>query len=549
MSAIHRRFTPRKKHNKNNIPIIVGSVVILGLLLCLYNKREAITSWFRPQIQQVVSNAEANARLDRLMDSLAGDRVTVLELARDYTARVGWIKDVKTRLRFEWILMNRLIEIGEWDEALKILPEVISIAQTPQIETLAEEAMEHGDYVLQLKLEDTIQKNLSDPTSKENIVYLLRSLQRSVATDLKLQNKNDVLKRITLLDKPAIQARIETQEQAAEAAALQLQRADLSEVKEPVYVQVKALLKTHNWPPCRATSLLLIQEVLSTLATESSLKPEALRDLASKMEHCIKSMLETGELSRSLPSCYMMLGDILYRLGDSAGCTKALSLAASFAEGFNELTPEVRLKIARIRSRALLAQNELAQAKEDLKYLAEKDTDPIEQIRALLQLCESAEGEERESLSLRCWEALEKAPASFENREARMAEIANDLADEFMTKQQYKSAAVWYERALKLSQSLYPNTTDGHVLKARFNIGKVHLKAKNDGLAAKQLLAVIRAVEAFNEAERDSFDKANPNLYKQAVRELSRAYLLMKERDLARQVIKKIGEALPNATR
>lgn len=549
MSAIHRRFTPRKKHNKNNIPIVVGSVVILGLLLFLYNKRETITSWFRPQIQQVVSNTEANARLDRLMNSLAGDRVTVLELARDYTARVGWIKDVKTRLRFEWILMNRLIEIGEWDEALKILPEVISIAQTPQIETLAEEAMEHGDYVLQLKLEDTIQKNLSDSSSKENIAYLLRSLQRSVATGLKLQNKNDVLKRVTLLDKPAIQARIETQEQAAEAAALQLQRADLSEVKEPVYVQVKALLKAHNWPPCRATSLLLIQEVRSTLATESSLKPEALRDLASKMSHCIKSMLETGELSKSLPSCYMMLGDILYRLGDSASCTKALSLAASFAEGFNELTPEVRLKIARIRSRALLAQNELAQAKEDLKYLAEKDTDPIEQIRALLQLCESAEGGERESLSLRCWEALEKAPASFENREARMAEIANDLADEFMTKQQYKSAAVWYERALKLSQSLYPDTTDGHVLKARFNLGKVHLKAKNDGLAAKQLLAVIRAVEAFNEAERDSFDKANPNLYKQAVRELSRAYLLMKERDLARQVIKKIGEALPNATR
>lgn len=549
MSAIHKRFTPRKKHNKNNIPIIIGTVVILGLLLFLYNKREAITSWFQPQIQQVVSNAEANARLDRLMNSLAGDRVTVLELVRDYTARVGWIKDVKTRLRFEWILMNRLIEIGEWDEALKILPEVISIAQTPQIETLAEEAMEHGDYTLQLKLEDTIQKNLSDPTSKENIAYLLRSLQRSVATDLKLQNKNDVLKRVTLLDKPAIQARIETQEQAAESAALQLQRADLSEVKEPVYVQVKTLLKAHNWPPCRATSLLLIQEVRSTLAAESNLKPEILRDLASKMEHCIKSMLETGTLTKSLPSCYMMLGDILYRLGDSVGCTKALSLAASFAEGFNELTPEVRLNIARIRSRALLAQNEFEQAKVDLKYLAEKDSDPIEQIRALLQLRESASGEEKEELSLRCWEALEKAPATFENRETRMVETANDLASGFTEKQQYKSAAAWYERALKLSQTLYPDMTDGNVLKTRLNLGKMHIKAKNDGLAVRQLLAVVRAIEAFNETERETFDKANPNLYKQAVRELSRTYMLMKERNLARQVIKKIGEAVPNATR
>lgn len=547
---MHRRFTPRKKHSKTHLPVTIGVIVIIGLSLFLYSKRDAIASWFTPKIEKITSDAEANERLDRLMSSLAGDRISVLELARDYRARVAWIKDARTKKQFEWILMNRLIEIGEWDETLKILPEVISIANTPQLETLAEEAREHGDYELQLKIEDKIQKILSENTSKEDISYLLRSLQRSVDTDLKLQDKNDAIKRITRLDKPHVQARIETQSQAADAAALQLQRAHLSEVKEPVYVQVKSLLKAQNWPPCPATSILLMEEVRTTLSEDANLKPDILRDLAIKMDRCVSSMLGSGNLNKSLPACYMMLGEILHRLGDAPGCAKALSLAAAFAEGFNEMTPETELRIARLRSRALISQNEMEQARDDLKYLAEKDPDASERIRALILLGENSQGEEREKFARLGWAALEAAPAALENRDSSlMAGIASNLAESHKARKEYAEAAGWYAKALKLSQTLYPDLTDGRALSIRCKLGLAQLQAKNDAAAARQFLGVVRDIEAFDKTAREAFDKAEPALYKQAVRELSRAYLFMKERDLAKQVIRKIGEGLPDASR
>lgn len=547
MSAIHKRFNPRRRGGKSHVPAIAGAIVILGLAIFVFRKFDSIKQWFEPTIITEKSDEEANRRLDKLMGSLSGDRIAVLQLARDYTAKVAWIRDPKVRRQFEWILMNRLIELGEWKEARKILPGVISIANAAQLDAIAREAQRHEDYELQLQIERQIQEQQID--SKATIGYLLQSLQRSVATDLKLQRKENAIKSIARLDMPAVQARIETPAQAATAAALQLQRASLSEVKEPVYVQVRAILERANWPACPATSLLVMEEVRSTLAAESKLSPAALKELEAKMKKCIESMLASGDRNRSLPSCYMMLGDIRNRLGDAPGCVQALSLAGAFAEGFGEMTPELRLRIARVRSRANAARNAVEEALPDLRFLAERDTDPHERIRALLILAEHTRDAEQIEVLSQCWKELSETGAAYENRDAAMADIASRLAAHYMEENDYPRAAEWYDKTARLQEKLHPDLTEGSALQSRYQYAAAQLKAKNDGVAARGFIGVIRAIEGFSEEEDAVFKKNAPNLYKQAVRNLARAYLFLKERSLAKAVIKKIKEDLPDAVR
>lgn len=547
MSAIHKRFNPRRRGGKSHVPAIAGAIVILGLAIFVFRKFDSIKQWFEPTIITEKSDEEANRRLDKLMGSLSGDRIAVLQLARDYTAKVAWIKEPKVRRQFEWILMNRLIELGEWAEARKILPGVISIANAAQLDAIAREAQRHEDYELQLQIERQIQEQQID--AKAPVGYLLQSLQRSVATDMKLQRKENAIKSIARLDMPAVQARIETPAQAATAAALQLQRASLSEVKEPIYVQVRAILERANWPACPATSLLVMEEVRSTLTAESKLTPAALKELEAKMKKCVESMLASGDRNRSLPSCYMMLGDIRNRLGDAPGCVQALSLAGAFAEGFGEMTPELRLRIARVRSRANAARHAVEEALPDLRFLAERDTDPHERIRALLILAEHTHDAEQIEALNQCWKELSETGAAYETRDAAMADIASRLAAHYMEENNYPLAAEWYDKTARLQEKLHPDLTEGSALQARYQYATAQLKAKNDGVAARGFIGVIRAIEAFSEEEEAAFKKNAPNLYKQAVRNLARAYLFMKERSLAKAVIKKIKEDLPDAAR
>lgn len=548
MSAIHKRFNPRRRGGgKSHVPAIAGAIVIIGLAIFVFRKFDSIKQWFEPTIITEKSDEEANRRLDKLMRSLTGDRIAVLQLARDYTAKVAWIKDPKVRRQFEWILMNRLIEIGEWKEARKILPGVISIANAAQLDSIAHEAQRHEDYELQLQIERQIQEQQID--AKAQIGYLLQSLQRSVVTDLKLQRKESAIKSIARLDMPAVQARIETPSQAAAAAALQLQRASLSEVKEPVYVQVRAILERANWPACQATSMLVMEEVRSTLSAESKLTPAALKELETKMRKCVESILASGDRNRSLPSCYMMLGVIRNRLGDTAGCVQALSLAGAFAEGFGEMTPELRLRIARVRSRANTTRNAVEEALPDLRFLADRDTDSHERIRALLILAEHVRDAEQIEVLVQCWKELSETGSTYENRDAAMADIASRLAAHYMEENDYPRAAEWYDKTARLLDKLYPDLTEGSVLQARYQYATAQMKAKNDGVAARGFIGVIRAIEAFGEEEEAIFKKNAPNLYKLAVRNLARTYLFMKERSLAKAVVKKIKEDLPDAIR
>ncbi len=547
MSAIHKRFNPRRRGGKSHVPAVAGAIVIIGLAIFVFRKFDSIKQWFEPTIITEKSDVEANRRLDKLMASLSGDRIAVLQLARDYTAKVAWIKDPKVRRQFEWILMNRLIELGEWNEAKKMLPEVISIANVAQLDAIAREARKHEDYDWQLQIERQIQDQQID--AKANVDYLLHSLQRSVETDLKLQRKESAIKRIARLDMPAVQARLETPAQAAAAASLQLQRASLSEVKEPVYVQVRTILERANWPACPATSLLIMEEVRSTLSAESKLSAPALKELEAKMQKCVESLLASGDRNHSLPSCYMMLGDIRNRLGDTAGCVQALSLAGAFAEGFGEMTPELRLRIARVRSRANVARNAVEEALPDLRFLAERDTDPHERIRALLILSEHSRDAEKAPILAQCWKELSEAGKTYERRDASMADIASQLAARYMEEKDYPHAAEWYDKTARLQEKLHPDPTEGSALQARYSYALAQMKAKNDGVAARNFLGVIRAIEAFGEDEEAAFKKNAPDLYKLAVRNLARTYLLMKERSLAKAVIKKIKEDLPDATR
>ena len=64
-----------------------------------------------------------------------------------------------------------------------------------------------------------------------------------------------------------------------------------------------------------------------------------------------------------------------------------------------------------------------------------------------------------------------------------------------------------------------------------------------------RLRDVVRAIEGMSEEERARLDAADSTLYKTAVREFARTYLFTGDKDLAKQVIRKIRESLPEKVR
>lgn len=544
-----RRYRPGRRGGSLFIPITAITFTAGALLLwSVYVWGEDVLNYFKGKTVVVADNSEANNRLTALLADLSGNKADLLELAENSQARLGWIENEQSRRLFRWYLMCNLIDKGLWTEAVAILPEVESLAPVEGLERLAIAALEHNDHQLQLRLDRQLQErvvNMPDGTH-----LLLRSIRRTAETCVSMNLNDEAVKAIARLENKSVLARLKNNPAlAAEAAALQMIRADISTIKDPVLQQVRNILEQAGWPSCPATSRLMIEEVSTLLNSNSNISQSALKEIENKLLRCRDSLLEHPDRDHRLPECYMMLGELRFRMADYPGCVQALTLAGAFADGYGEMTPALQVRICRIRSRAHEAQGNTSATVDDCRFLLEHATDAAEIYRCLSILAQHEQGEEQMKLLMRCWGMLKETPKLSKNSDQDLALIATRLSNYFIDTEQYENALQWLGESNALLEKKHPDITDGKLLRARHDQALILRKAKQDSSAIKLQLELVRAIEKMSEEERARLDAADGELYKDAIREFSRSYLLIGEKKLARDVIRKIGESLPEKTR
>lgn len=546
---MYRRYKPRRKSSSLALPMTAIGLTAAALLLWgIFSKGEDIIRFFKGQTIVVHDNSEANERLDRLMADLSGDKARLLELAADSKVRLGWVKNENTNRQFRWFLLSRLVDKGLWDEAVALLPEVESKVPLEGLDRLAEAALAHNDHALQLRLDRQLQEQAIDMPAQTAL--LLRSIRRTAETSMMMNRNDDAIHAISRLDMPDVLVRLKDPALAAEAASLQLMRADASEAKDPVLQMVRNILEKAGWPLCPATSRLMLEEVANTLRDNQNMAAPSLKEVEAKLLRCRDSMLEYPDRQHRLPQCYTMLGELRYRLGDYDGCAQALTLAGAFAEGYGEMTPELQMQLCRVRARANEARGAVGEAMNDYRFLLEHETDPVEIFRSLTFLATHSEGAEKIALLTRCWDMIKRDAGLAKSNAGDRARIAKEVADYYVANKDYTNAIRWVTESTRIVEENNPDLTNGKTLRARMELALIERKTgKNDGTAVRRLRDVVRAIESMDEADRAKLDAADASLYRTAVREFARTYLVAGDKDMARQVIKKIRENVPEKVR
>ena len=545
---MNRRYRANRRNANYSIPIAAVCLIAAALFLWfIWAKGEAIVRYFEGETIYVPDNTEANNNLSRLLAELSGDKAQLLELAANSNVRLGWIKDETSRKQFRWFLLVRLLDKGLWDEAIAILPDVEDLANLENLERLAIGALEHGEYEMQLRLDQKIQDQaINKPAETE---LLLRSIRRTAETCIKMHKSDEAIKVISRLDAPAILARFSTPELAAQAADLQMLRVDVSTVKEHALQLVRNILEQAQWPPCMATSRLMLEEVSTALRDNPTLSQSSLKEIETKLMHCRDALLDDADREHKLPACYLTLGELRLRMGNYEGCAQALTLANAFAEGYGQSNLDWQLQIYRLRAKANMARNAKAEAMEDCRFLAEHEKSPEGLMTALTYLSANVTGKEREDMLARLWSVMQAQPKSTKADKEERARIAGEIM-RINTESGAKEQAVkWGVEAVRASQDAYPNLSDGKTLRARLSLALAYRKKMDDTIAYRMLRDIVKDIEGMDEGTRAILDKADRSLYSTAVREYARTCLFMGDRDTARALVKKIREGLPEKQR
>lgn len=545
---MNRRYRPPRKKSNHTVPLVAAGLTLGALLLWgLFAKGQDIVTFFKGQTIVVPSNDEANANLERLLSDLAGDKSRLLELAENSRSRLGWIKNADTQRQFRWILLSRLVDKGQWQEAVRILPEVESLAPVEGLDRLAVAAVEHADYALQLRLDRELQERLMN--APEYTEVLLRSIRRTAETCIRMQNNDEAVKAIARLDAPGVLVRLTDPKLAAEAAALQMMRAGVCAVKEPVLQMTRNILEQARWPLCPATSQLMLEEVTTALRDNPNMAANTLKEIEEKLLRCRDAMLEYPDKEHRLPTCYLLLGELRYRLGNHEGCSQALSLAAAFAEGYGEMTPELQTRIARIRSRANETRGNVSEAVRDYRYLLDHESEPAEIMRVLTYMAMHTDGEEKIKLLSRSWEMLQQNPSLVKKDDDYRSRIAHELADYYSRTQEYNNALKWVQECTRMVEEVNPDLTTGKTLRARFNLAMAQRKANQDLPCFRTLRGIQSSIDQMSDEDKARLDKAEQGLYRSTIRELSRTCLLLGDKTTAKTFARKIGENLPEKIR
>ena len=545
---MNRRYRPPRKKSNHTLPLAAAGLTVGALLLWgLFAKGQDIITFFKGQTVIVASNEEANQNLERLLGDLAGDKARLLELAENSRSRLGWIKNADTQRQFRWILLSRLVDKGQWAEAVRILPEVESLAPVEGLDRLAVAATEHGDFELQLRLDRELQDKLMN--SPEHTELLLRSIRRTAETCIRMQRNDEAVKAIARLDAPGVLVRLVSPELAAEAAALQMMRASVCAVKDPVLQMTRNILEQAKWPLCPATSQLMLEEVTSALRDNPNLPQHTLKEIEEKLLRCRDAMLEYPDKEHRLPQCYLLLGELRHRLGNHEGCAQALSLAAAFAEGYGEMTPDLLTRIARIRSRANEVRGNTQEAVRDYRYLLDHEKDAAEIMRVLTYLATHTEGEEKIALLSRSWEMMLQNPALVKKDSDFRSRIAHELAEYYTQKQEYNNALKWVQECTRMVEEVNPDLTTGKTLRARLNLALAQRKAQQDIVCFRTLRSIQSSIDQMSDADKERLEKAEQGLYRTTMRELSRTCLLLGDKTTAKAFARKIREDLPEKVR
>lgn len=545
---MNRRYRPPRKKSNHTVPLAAAGLTVAALALWgLFATGKDIILFFKGQTIVVPSNAEANANLSRLLADLSGDKSRLLELAENSRARLGWIENADTQRQFRWFLMSRLVDKGQWQEAVRILPEVESLAPVEGLDRLAVAAAEHGDYELQLRLDRGLQDKLVN--SPEHTELLLRSIRRSAETCIRMQHNDEAVKAIARLDAPNVLARLRDPELAAEAASLQMLRASVCAVKEPVLQMTRNILEQAKWPLCPATSQLMLEEVTTALRDNPNMPQHSLKEIEEKLLRCRDAMQEYPDKEHRLPQCYLLLGELRHRLGNHEGCAQALTLAAAFAEGYGEMTPELQIRIARIRSRANEARGNAQEAVRDYRFLLDHEKDPAEIMRVLTYLAAHTEGEEKIQLLSRSWEMMQQNPALVKKDSDFRSRIAHELAAHYSTRQDYTQALKWVEECTRMVEEVNPDLTNGKTLRARLNLALAQRKANQDITCFRTLRTIQSSIDQMSDEDKARLEQAEQGLYRTTMRELSRTCLLLGDKTTAKAFARKIREDLPEKIR
>ena len=545
---MNRRYRPPRKKSNHTVPLIASGLTLGALALWgLFAKGQDIIQFFKGETIVVASNEEANANLAVLLADLAGDKSRLLELAENSRARLGWIKNADTQRQFRWFLMSRLVDKGLWQEAVRILPEVESLAPVEGLDRLAVAAAEHGDFELQLRLDRNLQDKLVN--APEHTRLLLRSIRRSAETCIRMQNNDEAVKAIARLDTPNVLARLRDPELAAEAAALQMLRAGVCAVKEPVWQMTRNILEQARWPLCPATSQLMIEEVTTALRENPNLPQHSLKEIEDKLMRCLEAMLAYPDTERRLPQCYLLLGELRHRLGNHEGCAQALTLASAFAEGYGQMNPELQTRIARIRSRANEARGNTQEAVRDYRYLLDFEKDPAEIMRVLTYLATHTDGEEKIQLLTRSWDMMQKNPELVKKDSDFRSRTARELADYFTSRQEYANALNWVQECTRIVEEGNPDLTTGKTLRARLNLALAQRKANQDMPCFRTLRTIQSSIDQMSEEDKARLEQAEQGIYRTTMRELSRTCLLLGDKSTAKAFARKIREDLPEKVR
>ena len=545
---MNRRYRPPRKKSNHTVPLVAAGLTVAALALWgLFAKGQDIILFFKGQTIVVPSNAEANANLTRLLGDLSGDKSRLLELAENSRARLGWIENADTQRQFRWFLLSRLVDKGQWQEAVRILPEVESLAPVEGLERLAEAAIAHGDYELQLRLDRGLQEKVVN--SPEHTALLLRSIRRTAETCIRMQHNDEAVKAIARLDAPNVLARLTDPELAAEAASLQMLRASVCAVKDPVLQMTRNILEQAKWPLCPATSQLMLEEVTTALRDNPNLPQNTLKEIEEKLLRCRDAMLEYPDKEHKLPQCYLLLGELRHRLGNHDGCAQALTLAGAFAEGYGEMTPDLQTRIARIRSRANEARGNVQEAVRDYRYLLDFEKDTTEIMRVLTYLATHAEGEEKIQLLTRSWEMMQQNPDLVKKDSDFRARTAHELADYYTGKQDYTNALKWVQECTRMVEEVNPDLTNGKTLRARLNLALAQRKANQDIVCFRTLRTIQSSIDQMSDEDKAHLEQAEKDLYRTTMRELSRTCLLLGDKTTAKAFARKIREDLPEKIR
>ncbi len=541
---MNRRYRAGRRSGNFVFPAAAAAVIGTALLFWLiWAKGESIVRFFEGETIYYADSSAANANLDRLLADLSGNKAQLLSLAQESNTRLGWIKDGETRRRVRWILMCRLLDNDLWNEAVQILPEVEDLSPLPSLERLALAARQHENFELQLHLENKLQDAVI--AGQADTEMLLRSIRRTAETCIRMHNNDGAVKAISRLDAPAVLARFSTPALAAEAADLQMLRADVSTVKEHPLQLVRNILEQAKWPPCQATSRLMLEEVSSALAENPTFNRASLNEIEKKLLHCRDALLEYSDKEHKLPQCYLILGELRLRTEDYDGCVQALTLANAFAEGYGESDINWQLRIIRLRAKANIARDAKGQALEDCRFLAEHESSPESLLSALTYLSTNCEPKEREKYLSRLWSVMQNQPISTEASKRERARIANEIFQLYVDSGSTNDAVKWGEAALSASQDAFPDLSDGRVLRAGLQLALLQRKRGEDSQASRRLRDIVSTIEEMDEATRESLDRADQGLYKEAVREYARTCLFTGDRDTAKALVRKIKETLP----